>query len=332
MRYDDGVLRAASCFVAVVACASPAQAVTALLPIDVAGADEEAAAVAIDAAFAAVLHDDLKRIAPGHDPGRDLARCHQNLSCLQRVAASADEVAWVSFDHDGAGGALTVKLALFAPDGAPLATWVRSFDSDDDARALAAAAFAPASFVGRVAFFGVGSDDVVMIDGVRSGAKDAGSFVVRAGAHVARVDRVDGSTDEVSFDVPFGGIARVAVPSSSSSVSLPPQVVGFTSGAFAVAGAAGVVWMLAREFVWADAAAGLAGVCGTTDEDPTGNRYANQGVDSLGICAAPHIEDRQWVQLNRDLHLPLGIGFAGVAVAGGAAAALSFALADPQPE
>ena len=313
--YDDAVvsLRALACAV-VVSAAAPAGAVTALLPIEASSElpEKSCQPKAVLSAIGEVLKADLRLVAPG----ADIARCSQNQTCLARVAADADEAAFIVV-APAADAACVVSLRLFAPDGTPmieLAAQLRPGSAEQDLQALVITAFAPAEFLGHASLQGKLGGDEVWVDGLRAEGTD---LTLRAGPHLLRIWRADSFID-VSFDVPFRGSVIVDVPAATTTSTRAPPLA-FAHGVFAVAALGGLTWMIIDDLAAAAAVTNVAGVCLPGNEDPTGANFNNRGINTTGICAATQTENRQWLQMNREMYTALGIGFAGSAVVGATA-------------
>lgn len=311
-------VRAFVCAV-VVAAAGPAGAVTALLPIEATGElSPSCQPKAILAALGQVLKADLRPVVAAEN------RCSQQQTCLARAAGDADEVAFIAVAAAG-DAACRVSLSLFAPDGtamAALSTTLQRDSAEADLRALVVTAFAPAEFIGHASLQGVQIGDEVLVDGLRVDGTD---LTLRPGHHLVRVVRGDAFVD-VSFDVPFRGSVVVDVPAAATAptattATAPP--LALAHGLFTVAALGGLTWMIVDELAASAAVANVAGVCLPGKEDPTGANFNNRGINSTGICAASQIENRQWLQMNREMYTALGLGFAGIAIAGATAGVAS---------
>lgn len=312
-----------------------AGAVTAVLPVDASGmgADEARVKRDITEVMREVLKQDFKAVADSVVP--DGVRCTQTLACLQKAAASvsADEVVWVkavaATPSPGSVAWSNVSLALFATDGTPLvsfSTVLTTTTTINDLRGIIVQAFAPAQFSGRASVRGLLPGDELLVDGIRP---DRPEVTLRAGKHKARVRHGDGTVVEVAFVVPFNDAITVDVPATVPlGGSAPPaNWPGLVHASVAGAGLVGVVFLAGREAYLRESAAFLEqSACPVGALDGTGAGFKDQGVASLGACGAVQVEQHQWVQLNRDLHLSLGIGFGVVTLAAGTAAAASYLL------
>lgn len=319
----------------VVVFAVPAGAVTAVLPVDASGmgADEARVRRDITEVMKEVLKQSFKAVADVD------ARCTQTLKCLQKAGEGADEVAWVRAsaapaDAGSSTAWANVSLALFASDGTPLVTYnavLTTTSTINDLRGLIVQAFAPAQYSGRAVVKGLLAGDELLIDGLRP---DRPEVTLRAGAHKARVRHADGTVVEVGFVVPFNDQVNVDVPATVplGARAPPANWPGLFHASVAGAGVVGVVSMVVREAFYLRPSAAFLDIsdCPTGKVDETGAGFKNQGVDDLAPCTAVQYEQHQWVMLNRDLHLSMGITFGVVAVAAGAAAAASFLL-EPLP-
>lgn len=324
---------AAAAFFFFVAVADKAGAVTAVLPVDASGmgADEARVKRDITEVMREVLKQDFKAVADV-----DGARCTQTMDCLKTVAtkAGADEVAWVKAvaapPAPGSVAWSNVSLALFSPDGTPLvsfSTVLTTTTTINDLRGIIVQAFAPAQYSGRAALRGLQTGDELLIDGIRP---ERPEVTLRAGNHKARVRHADGTVVEVAFVVPFNDAVVVDVPATVPlGGSAPPaNWPGLVHGGITAVGVVGVVFLVGREAYLRESAGFLEqSACPVGALDGTGAGFEDQGVAALGACGAVQVEQHQWVQLNRDLHLSLGVGFGVVTVAAGTAALASFLLA-----
>jgi hypothetical protein len=319
-----------------------AGAVTAVLPVDASGMGKDDARVHRD--ITEVMKEVLKRgfkAVPEKAAPDGGTRCTQTLDCLKNAAESvgADEVVHVKASRaapsQGAEAWANVSLALFATDGTPLVTFttvVTTTAAINDLRGIIVQAFDPAQYSGRVSVRGLVDGDELLLDGLRP---DRPELALRAGPHKARVRHGDGSVVDVAFVVPFNGQAVVDVPAAlpPGSFAPPSNWPAFAHAGVAAAGVVGVVAMIIREGIWRGSAEVLdGGTCPVGVVDDTGADFADEGVSAFGPCGAVQVEQHQWVQLNRDLHLSLGLAFGAVAVAGGTAAALTLLLEPPPAE
>ena len=301
---------------------------TALFPID-AGATGSAEAKLkrdIPVVVKDVLRTSYRAIADAAVPDGAF-KCSQLPSCVQKAAAAADvdEVVFIKATRpgpeQGANAYANLTLTVFNSDGLKVLSFDQTITNTTgivDLRGLIVKSFTPALYTGRLQLRGVADDDEVLIDGLRLDQRR--EVALRAGPHKGRVKHkdVDAGVAELSFDVPFEGVVAVEVPppgvlsSSVGSADLPLYAHGLST----VVALGTAIGLGARELYWRNSASLLErSTCQTVTSDESGAGFENLGTNRLGACIGVQSELHQWVQLNRDLHLTIGIGMTAVAAA-----------------
>ncbi|MDP2341845.1 MAG: hypothetical protein Q8O67_12875 [Deltaproteobacteria bacterium] len=323
---------------------------TALFPVDATGTGSAESKLKRD--IPVVVKDVLKAgyraIAETSVPDGPL-KCSQLPACVAKVAAAAgaDEVVFIKATRPGpelgADGYAHLELTIFSSDGAKLLGFEQTITNTTgiaDLRGLIVRAFAPALYIGHVQLRGVVDGDEVLIDGLRHDKRT--DVALRAGPHVARVRHKPiaigavGDAVDIPFVVPFEGVVAIDVPPAGTvnNEATSPQLPLYAHGAVTVAVAGTLVGMGVRELYWRAAASHLErSTCQITSSDESGADFKNLGVNPLGVCTGVQSELHQWVQLNRDLHLTIGLGMTALAAATTTALVLTaVSLSEPLQE